>query len=526
MKISVNKISENSLLSFLLLLIMLVMMCSCNSIDTQERSKLLPTPKYNNTVKSLGFKQANNDQLWPSAEWWRELNNEELNDLIVRALNDNQGLSKAYHTLTEAEAMVQVAEARLVPSVGSALLMTQSRVPFRGTVATYNRTQANLYKTGIFLTPFIMNWEIDFWEKNRAAFEAAIGDVATQKAELEQARMLIVCGVVRAYIRGSLFSRQLQIAQEITSERFKSKTVNQLRHETGIDTLDGAAVARANQNQAQRREIALEASVGLQRDLIARMIGEGPDSTLKLFDQTNYKPLSRLRIPKKIPLQLIAQRPDLAAALYRADVWAKKIHVAKTMFLPSVDISIAAGLEDVVTTTRDMNKLSAWLFNRQALGFVAIPGFRLPIFQGGRLAGNLDASRADYDQAVDAYNETLLQAVQQSADALVTIKRTDSEYAVQKDFVDANNQQLKLAKIRIKEGLRDDREIIQERIDILEARLSLLGLEADRLIAAVDLAQSLGGGFTFTQDMLVDLSDPENDPITPAVETIRDITGG
>jgi NodT family efflux transporter outer membrane factor (OMF) lipoprotein len=518
--------SNKSYVAFICLPIILVMMCSCNSIDTQERSKLIPVPKYTNTVTSLGFKHDHNESLWPSNEWWRELKNEELNDLIMRALNDNQALSKAYHTLTEAEAMVQVAEARLVPSVGSALLMTQSRVPFRGTVASYNRTQANLYKTGIFVTPFIMNWEIDFWEKNRAAFEAAIGDVATQKAELEQARMLIVCGLVRAYIRGNLFSKQLQVAREITNERLKSKSVNQLRHETGIDTLDGAAVASANQNQAQRREIALEASVGLQRDLIARMIGEGPDSTLKLFDQMNYKPVNRLRIPKKLPLQLVAQRPDLAAALYRADVWAKKIHVAKTMFLPSVDISIAAGLEDVVTTTRDMNKLSAWLFNRQALGFVAIPGLRLPIFQGGRLAGNLDASRADYDQAVDAYNETLLQAVQQSADALVTMKRTDSEYAVQKDFVDANFQQLSLARIRIKEGLRDDREIIQERIDLLEARLNLLGLEADRLIAAVDLVQSFGGGFTYTKDMLVDISDPENDPITPAVETIRDITGG
>lgn len=198
----------------------------------------------------------------------------------------------------------------------------------------------------------------------------------------------------------------------------------------------------------------------------------------------------------------------------------------KQCFCLSLDLSIAAGLEDVVTTTRDMNKLSAWLFNSKAFGFVAIPGLRLPIFQGGRLAGNLDATRADYDQAVDAYNETLLQAVQQSADALVTLKRTESEYAVQKEFIDANAQQLNLARIRINEGLRDNREIIQERIDLLEAKYNLLGLEADRLIAVVDLIQSLGGGFTYTRDMLVNIPDPETDPITPAVETIRDITGG
>lgn len=503
-----------------------VLMGSCNSAQMDERSKLFPVPKYENTVKSLGFKHTNNDNLWPSNEWWQELKSTELNDLILRALNDNQALSKAYHTLTEAESLVQVAEARLIPSIGSAFLATQSRVPFRGTVATYNRTQANLLKTGVFLTPFIMNWEIDFWEKNRAAFEAAIGDVATQKAELEQARMMIVCGLVRAYIRGNIFSKQLEIAKEITRERLNVKNVNQLRHETGIDTLDGAAMARANQNLAERRELTIDASISLQRDLIARMIGDGPDSTLKLFNQNNIRSLNKPRIPKKLPVQLVAQRPDLAAALYRADVWAKRIHVAKTMFLPSLDLSIAAGLEDVVTTTRDMNKLSAWLFNAKAFGFTAIPGLRIPIFQGGRLAGNLDATRADYDQAVDTYNETLLQAVQQSADALVAIKRTESEYSVQKSFLDANYQQLNLAKIRINEGLRDNRELIQERIDILEAKLGLLGLEADRLIAVVDLIQALGGGFTYDKDMLVDTPDPENDPITPAVETIRDITGG
>lgn len=371
-----------------------------------------------------------------------------------------------------------------------------------------------------------MNWEIDFWDKNRAGLEAALGDVATQKAELEQARMLITCGLVRAYIRGNLFAQQLQLASSITEERLNSKAVNQLRHDTGIDTFDGAAVARANQSLAQRRELTIAASIGLQRDLIARMIGEGPDSTINLFNKTNTKSLNKPHIPKKLPVQLVAQRPDLAAALYRADVWAKKIHIAKTLFLPSLDLSVAAGLEDVVTSTTQMNKLSSWLFNPKAFGFAAIPGLRLPIFQGGRLAGNLDAARADYDQAVDAYNDTLLQAVQQSADALVTLKRTESEYAVQRDFLNANYQQLNLAKIRIKEGLRDSRELIQERIDILEAKLNLLGLEAERLIAVVDLIQALGGGFSFDKDMLVDVPNPENDPITPTVDTIRNITGG
>jgi len=151
------KIFMKTSLICLSLLSVCILTSSCNSDQTLERSKLIPVPKYENTVNSLGFKHTHNDNLWPSNEWWTELNSRELNDLILRALTDNQALSKAYHTLTEAESLVQVAEARLIPSIGSAFLATQSRVPFRGTVATYNRTQANLLKTGVFLTPFIIS---------------------------------------------------------------------------------------------------------------------------------------------------------------------------------------------------------------------------------------------------------------------------------------------------------------------------------------------------------------------------------
>lgn len=83
-------------------------------------------------------------------------------------------------------------------------------------------------------------------------------------------------------------------------------------------------------------------------------------------------------------------RPDLAAALDRAEAAAERIHIAKTLFLPSIDLSIAAGFEGVSTTTQNIGLLSQRLFNSQAIGFAAVPGLRLPIFQGGRLAGNLD----------------------------------------------------------------------------------------------------------------------------------------
>ena len=151
---------------------------------------------------------------------------------------------------------------------------------------------------------------------------------------------------------------------------------------------------------------------------------------------------------------------------------------------------------------------------------------RLPIFQGGRLAGNLDVQRADYDQTVDSYNETLLQAAQQVADALINLRRFDKEFKVQQDFVNANEKQLYLANIRIRDGLRDHREMLQERVDVLEAEFSKENLSGERLVASVDLFQSLGGGYDEGPEPGASKPAPELDPITPVSDSIRNITGG
>lgn len=135
-------------------------------------------------------------------------------------------------------------------------------------------------------------------------------------------------------------------------------------------------------------------------------------------------------------------------------------------------------------------------------------------------------NRAEYDQAVDSYNETLLQAVQQSADSLVNLKRVNSEYDIQNDYLIATRQQYDLADIRIKQGMRDSRELLQERIDILEAHFSLLNIESDRHLAAVDLIQAMGGGYSGNYVDINENENPENDPITPAVNTVRELTGG
>ena len=498
---------------------------ACGPTNQTERASFIEPPKMQQTLAASGLKINHEEASWPKEEWWHNYRNPELNRLISKALQDNQNLKKAGDTLQEADASVRVAGAKLLPSLQSDYWGRQSRNPIRGVVASYNPTQGGLEKTAFFLTPFVMTWELDFWGKNRAALEAAIGAATAQAAEFEQTRLLLTTGVARAYVRGYAYSKQLDITHELVSLRRELLNLAETRFQTGLDTADGIQIARSDFEGAIRREATVRAALTIQQDALARMIGEGPDATRNTFTNQKNLILSIPKIPKHLPIELLAHRPDLAAALSRAEAAAERIHLAKTLFLPSMDLSIASGIEASATTS-SIGLLSSRLFTPGATGFSVVPGLHLPIFQAGRLTGTLEIQRAEYDQAVNSYNETLLQSAQQVADSLANIKRANTEFDAQSQLIQAANNQLQLAQTRLRDGLKDRREILQEQIDLLESRFIQKTLDGDRMVASVDLYQSLGGGYSDGPNPLKSRPSPESDPLTPVVDKIQSITGG
>ncbi|MGB5086403.1 MAG: efflux transporter outer membrane subunit [Methylocystis silviterrae] len=502
-----------------------LLLAGCALTMQEDRAQFLDAPAMERTLANSGLKSAVGENAWPREEWWRAFRSAELDRIVDKALRDNQNLRKAEGTLRAADAVVQIAGARLLPEVQATFGMRQSRNPLHGVVASYNPAQGGLQKTMAFINPLALTWELDFWGKNRALLDAAIGEAAAQEGELEQARLLLTSGAARAYLRGYATARQLEVASALTRLRRELVALAETRYQTGLDTLDGAQIARANLELAIRREAAARALLTLQQDALARLMGEGPDAGRDLFAGRRAPSPAQPALPRNLPIEMLIHRPDLAAALQRAEAAAQRIHVAKTMFLPSINLAITGGFEGSVTTTK-ISKLAGYLFTPSAIGYAVAPGVRLPIFQGGRLTGNLEVQRAEYDQAVDAYNETLLQSAQQVADSIANLKRARAEYEAQSRFLRATRAQLDLARVRLRDGMKDRREIIAEQADLLESAFAQRAIEGDRLVAAVDLYQALGGGYADGPHPAEPKPAPEADPITPTVEAIQSLGGG
>jgi NodT family efflux transporter outer membrane factor (OMF) lipoprotein len=509
----------------LVLLMVAPLLVGCMPTTQEERAQFMDAPAMSRTIAASGVKSVSGEKGWPAARWWRAFRSADLDRIVEKALLDNQNFQKAADTLKEARAGVDVASSRLTPYVEADLTYKQYRYAERGVAAGLNPRQGGLEKSASFLNPISAKWELDFWGKNRALLDAAIGDALAQEGELEQTRLLLTTSVARSYLRGYILAEQLKLARELTKLRGELRALAETRYNTGLEALDIVQIARTNEETAARREASLAAAISIQENALARLMGEGPDYARNLLAGKKSVAPVQPALPQRLPIELLAHRPDLMAALRRAEAWADRIHAAKTLFLPSIELSASAGLEASVTSTQ-FSKLGGYLFNPGAMVYSATPGLRLPIFQGGKLTGNLEIQRADYDQAVDTYNETLLAAAQQTADALANLKRFKNEYESQSRFIKARKVELELARIRLRDGLRDRREVLQLYADLRDAIFIQRGLEGDRLIAAVDLFQALGGGYDAGPAANEPRPAPETDPITPVVDALQTLGGG
>jgi outer membrane protein TolC len=184
----------------------------------------------------------------------------------------------------------------------------------------------------------------------------------------------------------------------------------------------------------------------------------------------------------------LAHRPDVAAALWRVKAAAKLVKVAETEFYPDVNLVGFAGLHS-------LNLKDLFLSNGASVAYSIGPTVTLPIFEGGRLEASLKNEQAGYDAAVESYNEALLSAVQQVADALAHWRKSREHDEAQERALHAAEAEAALNEKRFRAGLNTRDSEVEANMQMIEQQLKLSDLQAGHLQAAVGLIEALGGGY-------------------------------
>jgi multidrug efflux system outer membrane protein len=419
----------------------------------------------------------------PKGSWWSLFGDPELNQYEERAMASNQTLKAAVSRLGEARATARVTAAGLYPELDLGPSISRQRLsanrPALGTSAP--PTTAITYN--LFTIPFTLNYEVDLFGHVRRNVEAANEQAQATAADLENVRLLVSSDLAADYFQLRELDAEIGVLQRAIAFQQKGlKLVNE-RHEGGV--VSGLDVAQ----QATLLDSS-ETQVYLLQQQRAQY--EHALATLQGLPASNFKapvrPVDTLppAIPFSLPSELLQRRPDIATAEREVAAANARVGVARAAFYPSILLQGSGGLESV--------KLSNLVDASSALWSIGLSALE-PLIAGGRLHGQLEFSRASYEEDVSNYRESALVAFQQVEDALAGLNALLSASQSQQRAVADAERSLNLANIRYTGGLVTYLDVVTAEQQALTTERLATQLLGQRLVTSVYLIKALGGGW-------------------------------
>jgi NodT family efflux transporter outer membrane factor (OMF) lipoprotein len=429
---------------------------------------------------SAGLAPAKAAAFTPAAQWWRDFGDEQLNQLVDIALQGNPNLKIAQARLARAQAVTEVAEAARLPQVNGSFDATRQRYSENG---LYPPPLAGAIRNSGTLQ-LSASWELDFFGKNQAALDAALGSAKAAQADAEAARVLLASNVVRTYFQLARANDQLTVAQRTLAQRGESLGLVRDRVRAGLDTQLELHQSEGALPEARQQIEALQEQAQLARHALAALTGQGNREVVRT--QPSLAALKSIGLPAELPADLLGQRADIAAARWRVEAAGYDVKNAKAQFYPNVNLLAFAGVSSI-----GLGRLIEAGSAQWGVG----PAIRLPIFEGGKLRANLRGKAADLDAAVESYNAAVLDAIHDAADQMASAQSIARQQAEQRLAQASAESAYQIALQRYKAGLGTYLNVLTAENSVLAQRRLAVELAGRALETQVALVRAFGGGY-------------------------------
>jgi multidrug efflux system outer membrane protein len=448
-----------------------LLLSGCAPVGPNYARPQLPTPPQYRFVE--GTAQA---QTLADAPWFQVFDDPTLQALIRDAIANNLDLRIAVARVEEMRARAGIAKSFLYPQVDG--------------VASYNVRQASTtqenkdttHQSGVY--GFRLSWELDLFGRIRRETEAATALALASEQGRRGVLVTLVGDVATSYFLLRELDLQLDIARHTLQLNDQTVTYFQNRLEGGVSNRLELDRIQANRALTAATIPDLENQIAVVENAISLLLGRPPGSITRQ-GLTTDEPLPP-PIPPGLPASLIERRPDVVGAEQLLVAANANIGVAKSLFFPTISLTgflggVSSDLIEFLGGTGGVWSLGA--------------GVLQPVFQAGRLRRNLEAVRAQFDQAVAEYQKAALNGYREVANALVTIQKLSDVRVQRQTGVVALRDASDLARSRYDSGLASYIEILTADQDLFAQQLLLAQTQGAELRARAELYRALGGGW-------------------------------
>jgi NodT family efflux transporter outer membrane factor (OMF) lipoprotein len=391
-----------------------------------------------------------------------------LTNFIQEALNNNANLQQTLMTLRTAQVAIDVAEADQNVNLSA------------GSSASKAKNENSGYSNNLNIS-----WELDLWQKISNGVSAANFQAASVEAAYQSARDSLVANVLREYI--NILSQQqfLNIERARLTVFENNETVILNRYRTGLGSLDDLDTARTSSATIQATLAQYEYNLATARRTLAVLLGR-QDQSLTELDQSSSFPDVLLPLAN-LPKQNLSRRPDLQAAYYTLKASEFEVDVAYKALLPSINLS--AALSDSASSATDA------LFTNPLWSLLG--QMTAPLFQGGALRAQVEIEKLASVNAWWLYQELLLNAVQETQNALDNERALTERKKYTSMAIDNAERSVKTIEGQYRQGLANILDLVLVYNSRFDLQSQLIQLQASQLQNRINLGLALGLGVPY-----------------------------
>lgn len=426
----------------------------------------------------------------PTDRWWTLYHDPVLDQLIAQVDVSNQNLAQAIAAYAAAAAVVSQARAELFPNFSANASGTHVKSGGRtGSAATVGSVAVNTGASGssyaIYQLSGSASWELDVWGKLRRTLEEAKQTAGADYADLANARLSARSQLAIAYLelRGADAERQLLAGTVEAYQR--TLTITQNRYRVGTVAKTDVLQAETQLFSAQQQEAAVSLQRAQLEDAIAALVGR-PASNFRIEPRKDWN-IPVPVIPTGVPSDLLRRRPDIVAAEHQVAAANANIGIQEASYFPSLTLTGSYGLlsSEISTLFRAANSTTQF----------ALSGSET-VFNFGLTQAQVAQARAQWQQSVASYRQTILAAFQAVENDLAATDWDKKQYDILKQASAAADENERLTLNEYKAGTVDYTTVVVSQTAALSARLSLAQMAVNEQTAAVSLVTDLGGGWS------------------------------
>ena len=458
-------------------LVFYLLLCMPLAMNAQEAGKYLERPLPDGwQEKDMLFQQV----LPVDDQWWKVFEDTTLDSLIHLAMEQNPSVLMAINRIDQAKAQWRISQSEFYPSL-----------TFNGGW-TRQQTSGNLGTgspqawTGYYSASVQMSWQLDVFGVIRQKAKAQKELYAASREEYNATMVSLCAEVASAYFNLREVQQELDVLRRNAVSQEAVVKITESRYKTGLVSKLDVAQAKSVYYSTLASIPTTEANVIQYLNTLAVLLGLYPQDVTDALSDTKPLPDYMEPVGVGVPGELLLRRPDVRGAERQMNAQAALLGASKRDWLPEFFLNGSFGYAS--DDLKDVGK-------KGSMTWSIAPSMTWNLFNGGRNLQEERLQRAQLDESINQFNQTVLTAVQEVDNAMSAYKNSIKQIVACKEMLYQGKEAFELSLDLYKQGLTPFQNVLDAQRSMLTYENTLVKAKGYSLVCLVQMYQALGGGW-------------------------------